>query len=94
MQWIDPYERTGHMGCAFTLDIDYGSPRSSQDVLSLGQVWEVGKDLRLKCEDGYMASETIGPHDKIRLSKRFVRFQRPGSIGDVRNETVASEATS
>lgn len=76
MQWSDPMVDKGGMGCVYSLDISYEFPITSQDVFSLGQVWEVGKDLRLKCEDVYMASETIGPNDRIRLFKRFANLRR------------------
>lgn len=69
------------MGCVFTLDISYDFPANTQDVLTLGQVWEVGRDLRLRCEDVYMASETIGSGEKITLAKRFTTLRRSRNAG-------------
>ena len=77
MQWEDPIESKTGKGCIFKLDISYDFPASTEDVLTLGHVWEVGKDLRLMCGDAYMASETIGPSEKIRLAKRFTSLHRP-----------------
>ena len=78
MSWDDPvYLGRSRMACAFTLDVSYDAAPGTEDVLSLGQVWEVGKDLRLQCGDMYMATQTIGTSEKIRLSKRFILQKKP-----------------
>ena len=81
MESDKPQSSLKPMGCVFTLDISYDFPANTQDVLTLGQVWEVGRDLRLQCEDAYMASETIGSGEKITLAKRFTTLGRSRNAG-------------